>query len=549
MLLWKRSYKNFDHIGNVILDACLHWKRSYKNYAHLGNVIQEIMLIQENLLQGGRTMFLKDLLENLQYEHITGDVHKEIKELVYDSRKVTPGSLFVCISGTRLDAHDFIPEVIEKGATAIVVEKDVSAFKNTFQNVTIIKVSSSRKALALLSCAYFKHPTSQLITIGITGTKGKTTTSYLVQSILERAGKKVGVIGTIGAVIAGEKVKTANTTPESFELQKLFRQMVDAGCEYCVMEVSSQGLKMDRVAGFTFDIGIFTNFSADHIGPGEHETMEEYLYCKSLLFQQCKVGCINIDDKNYVGAIENHTCEIKTFGMDPKADLRASNLEYIRENGGLGVRFEVSGSLMNRTITTWTPGKFSVYNSLTALIIGKLLEIPEEIMVKALMETQVKGRVEIIPVSDRFTILIDYAHNAASVESLLTTIREYKPNRIVCVYGGGGNRSKLRRYDMGELCGKMADLSILTTDNPRDEEVSAINEDIKIGLAKNNGAYIEIEDRTEAIHYSLDHAMDGDVIILLGKGHETYQEIKGKKYYYCEREVVEEYRDKLRNLK
>lgn len=488
-------------------------------------------------------MQLSKLLEGLEYTSLkdtaNGVSNIEVTELIYDSRKVTPGCVFICISGTRFDAHDIIGDVVEKGASVIVVEKEVPFF----ENVTMIKVPSTRKALACMAAAYFDYPASHLTTIGLTGTKGKTTTSYMIQAILKEAGKKVGVIGTIGAVIDGEIVKTANTTPESFELQSLFRKMVEAGCEYCIMEVSSQGLMMDRVAGFSFDIGVFTNFSADHIGPGEHESLEEYLHCKSLLFKQCKVGLINIDDSHAEGAIKDHTCCIESFGFDEKASLRASNLEYLMESGFLGVRFDVSG-LINGTFTTAIPGKFSVYNSLVALMVCRKLGIAEEFMKEALMQIKVKGRVEIVPVSDRFTIMIDYAHNAVSVESLLTTIKEYNPKRIVCVYGCGGNRSKLRRYDMGELCGMMADLSILTSDNPREEEVADINEDIKVGLSKSQGVYIEIEDRTEAVHYSMEHAEDGDVIILLGKGHEDYQEIKGKKYHYNDREAIESYKGK-----
>lgn len=485
-------------------------------------------------------MQLNELLEGLDYACTKGNSNLKVTEVIYDSRRVTPGCVFVCIGGTALDAHEFIPDAIRGGAIAIVVEREVEVD----ENITVVQVSSTRKALAFMSCAYFGHPATKLTTIGITGTKGKTTTAYMIQSILERAGKKVGVIGTIGAIIDGKEAKTRNTTPESYEIQSLFSQMVEADCEYCIMEVSSQGLKMDRVAGFTFDLGVFTNFSADHIGPGEHESMEEYLHCKSLLFRQCELGLLNLDDSNYEGIIEDHTCRIETFGFDPKADLRASNVRYLMEEGFLGVRFDISG-IVNGSFTTATPGKFSVYNSLVALMVGKRLNISEEFMRDALLEIRVKGRVEIVPVTDRFSVMIDYAHNALSVESLLSAIREYRPKRIVCVYGCGGNRPKIRRYDMGEICGKMANLSILTTDNPRDEELDSINDDIKIGLARSGGAYIEIEDRTEAIHYSMDHAEDGDVIILLGKGHETYQEIKGHKYYYSEREVVEEYRSRL----
>lgn len=480
-------------------------------------------------------MQLKKLIEGMQYTWLKGekDVIQEVSDIIYDSRKVVPGCAFVCISGTKLDSHDYIEEVVRKGAQVIVVEKEVAV---PFE-VTVIKVDSSRKALAYLSAAYFEHPAKEITMIGLTGTKGKTTTSYMIQEILRKAGKKVGLIGTIGAVIDDELIKVENTTPESYELQCLLRRMVEAGVECCIMEVSSQGIKMDRVAGINYDIGVFTNFSSDHIGPGEHESLEEYLYCKSLLFQQCKLGLINLDDAHFEGAMKDHTCTIETFGFDPKASLRANHMEYLMEPGFLGIKFDVTG-IMEETFVTAIPGKFSVYNSLVAIFVCIHLHIPVSFMKEALKEIKVQGRVEIVPASDRFTMMVDYAHNAMSVESLLTTIKEYNPKRIVCVYGCGGNRSKLRRYDMGELCGKMADLSILTCDNPRDEEIQEINEDIKVGLTRSNGRYIEIEDRTAAVHYSMEHAEDGDIIILLGKGHEDYQEIKGKKYHYSEREAI-----------
>lgn len=488
-------------------------------------------------------MTIKVLLKEINYTIISGDDHVAVTEVVYDSRKVSEGCIFVCIQGSTRDSHDLIPDVIQGGTRSIVVEKDIPEFLPLLKekNITVVRVDHSRNALAYMAAAYFGNPAKKLSTIGLTGTKGKTTTSYMIQSILEQSGAKVGVIGTIGAVIDGIKQKTANTTPESFELQRLFSEMVEAGCTYCVMEVSSQGLKMNRVDGFTFDIGVFTNFSSDHIGPDEHASMEEYLYCKSLLFKQCKLGIINSDDPSYEGAIKDHTCEIKTFGLGHTADLQGHNLELVRRPGLLGVTYQTTG-VINRTIQLATPGIFSVYNSLAALLVCNSLGIQEDTMLLSLSTSQVRGRVEILPVAGNYTMMIDYAHNEASVESLLTTILDYKPNRIICVYGGGGNRSKLRRYAMGELCGKMADLSILTCDNSRNEEVADINNDIKVGLAKSNGNYVEIIDRTEAIHYSMDHAKEGDIIILLGKGHEDYQEIKGKKYYFCEKEVVEQYR-------
>lgn len=491
-------------------------------------------------------MKLSQLFSEYEYTLAKGSMDIEINDVIYDSRKIQPGTVFVCMIGAKFDAHEYISEAVKQGACAVVVEKEVEVE----EDITVVRVKNTREALAYMSAAYFGHPAKKLTTIGITGTKGKTTTSYMIQSILQEAGKKIGIIGTIGAMVDGKLQKTSNTTPESYELQRLFAAMVDAGCEYCVMEVSSQGLKQYRVAGFTFDYGMFTNFSADHIGPTEHADMEEYLYCKSLLFRQCRYGIINCDDESWEGVTKNHTCEIMTYGLSEKADLRASDVDYLKEPGILGIAYDVEGSTygmkdMKEHIRLSIPGKFNVYNSLAAFFVCSCLGIDHKVCLDALYKTRVRGRVETINVADHFTIMIDYAHNALSTESLMNTLMEYHPKRIVCVYGCGGNRSKLRRYDMGEICGKYAALSILTCDNPRDEEIADINNDIKVGLARSNGKYIEIEDRTEAIHYSMDHAQEGDVIVLLGKGHETYQEIKGQKYHYSEREVILEYAKKL----
>lgn len=490
-------------------------------------------------------MTIQDLLHGLPYQVQSGSDTSEITEVVYDSRKIVPGCIFICIAGTERDAHNYIPDVLEKGASALIIDENhISSAKimvaASGKDITVISTENTRKALAYAAAAQYGHPAEKLTMIGITGTKGKTTTSYMVQSILEHAGRKVGVIGTIGAIINGQKYKTANTTPESFELQRLLSLMVEAGCEYCVMEVSSQGLKLDRVAGFTFDIGVFTNFSADHIGPKEHATMEEYLYCKSLLFRQCRIGLINCDDPAYEGIIKDHTCEIHTYGLSEKANLRATDLELMKKPGELGISFHTSG-LLDCFVTLPVPGKFSVYNALCALMIGASIGIDTTVMLTALSGIHVKGRVEIVPTPGPYTVMIDYAHNEVSVESLLSTMLAYQPHRIICVYGGGGNRAKMRRYAMGELCGRMADLSILTCDNPRDEEISAINADIKVGLAKSDGKYIEIEDRRSAIWYAMDIAEEGDLIILLGKGHEDYQEIHGVKHHYSERESIESY--------
>lgn len=494
-------------------------------------------------------MQLSQLFAEYEYTLCKGSMDVDINDVIYDSRKMKPGTVFVCMIGATFDAHDYISEAAKQGALAVVVEKPIEVE----EDITVIRVKNTREALAYMSAAYFGHPAKKLTMVGITGTKGKTTTSYMIQSVLQAAGKKMGIIGTIGALINGEKQKTKNTTPESYELQRLFAAMVDAGCEYCVMEVSSQGLKQYRVAGFQFDYGLFTNFSADHIGPTEHADMEEYLYCKSLLFRQCRYGIVNRDDASWEGVIKDHTCEIMTYGLNSEADLTATNLDYLKEPGILGIAYDVKGNTYHEDDVTEhvrlsIPGKFNVYNSLAAFFVSSCLGIDHKVCLDALFQTRVRGRVETIDVADHFTIMIDYAHNAASTESLMSTLMEYHPKRIVCVYGCGGNRSKLRRYDMGEICGKYAALSILTCDNPRDEEIEEINNDIKVGLARSNGKYIEIEDRTEAIHYSMNHAEDGDVIVLLGKGHEDYQEIKGQKYYYSEREVILEYARKLKEL-
>lgn len=480
-------------------------------------------------------MRLADLLEHMEYTIIGGEVDVEITTLVYDSRKVEKGSVFVCISGTVRDAHDFIPDVLQKGAAAVIVEKDIPPM----DHVTFVKVSNSRKALAWMSAAYFGYPAEQLKTIGITGTKGKTTTTYMVKSILESAGIKTGLIGTIESVIGEEHIPSANTTPESYRVQELFRKMLDAGLEAVVMEVSSQALMLDRVAGITFDIGVFTNLEPDHIGTNEHKDFADYMHCKSLLFQQCKKGIFNGDSEHLEGILKGHTCQVETFGYGKENDLVAEEVELKKDHGALGVKYHVSG-LSNIDVAVNVPGSFSVYNSLTAIAVCNHFGVAESKIKEALQHVTVKGRIEIVPVTKRYTLMIDYAHNAMSLESLLTTLREYNPARLVCLFGCGGNRAKSRRYEMGEVSSKLADLTVVTSDNPRDEEPMDIINDILIGVHKEKGAYVTIPDRKEAIAYCMKNAQEGDIIVLAGKGHEDYQEIKGKKYHMDERELIAE---------
>ena len=480
-------------------------------------------------------MKLSELLSGFSYECIQGEVDREISTVVYDSRKIEKDCVFICIAGANFDGHSVAGQAMEAGAAAVIVEKDVELKGDT----TVIKVSETRYAMAHIAAAYFGYPAKKMKIIGITGTKGKTTTTYLIKSILENAGYKVGLVGTIEIIIGDKHIPASNTTPESYVLQEYFKEMADEGCQIVVMEVSSQGLMMHRTQAIDFEIGIFTNIEPDHIGPNEHASFEEYMACKSLLFRQCRIGIANADDKHVDTVLQKHTCMVEKYGLTEGADIRATNIELVKKPGYLGVAFQTTG-LIELSVMIDTPGKFSVYNALAAIAVCRHFDIAKEDIVKALKVAKVKGRIEMIPVSDNFTLMIDYAHNAMALESLLSTLKEYEPQRIVCVFGCGGNRSKLRRYEMGEVSGKLADLTIITSDNPRFEKPLDIIADIKTGIQKTTGKYVEIPDRKEAIAYAIHNAEPGDVIVLAGKGHEDYQEIEGKKYPMDERVLIEE---------
>ena len=480
------------------------------------------------------------LLKDLEYTVLQGSVEGEVTAVINDSRKACPGCLFLCIPGARVDGHDFAAEVAAKGAKVLIVNRPVKVP----EDVTVIQVPDTRYAMAFISAAYFDHPAEKLQTIGITGTKGKTTTTYLVKSILEKTGLKVGLIGTIEIIIGDIHISAANTTPESYTLQEYFARMVDEGLDAVVMEVSSQGLMLHRTQGFVFDYGIFTNMESDHIGPDEHASFEEYMVCKGLLFKQCKVGIVNGDDSHVDKVIKGHTCSIERYGFGENNDLRAVNMRLVKTPGKLGAAFEaVAGNLGTRKVKRFaveiaTPGKFSIYNALTAIAICLHFGASEDTIKQALLEAKVKGRIEMVQVSDDFTLMIDYAHNAMSLESLLSTLKEYEPHRLVCLFGCGGNRSKLRRFEMGEVSGRLADVTIITSDNPRFEKPQDIMDDIKVGISKTNGSFVEICDRKEAIRYAIKHGEPGDIIVLAGKGHEDYQEIEGVKYPMDERNLI-----------
>ncbi len=480
---------------------------------------------------------LKELLAGIEYECIRGTEDTEVTDLIYDSRKVVPGSVFICIPGAITDGHVYAAEAVRAGAKALVVERETELPPEA--EATVVRVEDARYAMAFMSAAFFGHPAEEMKIIGITGTKGKTTTTYLVKSILEQTGRKVGLIGTIEIIIGEEHIHADHTTPESYLIQKYFRQMADAGCDTVVMEVSSQGLMLHRTQGFLFDFGIFTNLEPDHIGQGEHKDFDDYLHCKSLLFRQCRVGIVNHDDEHWEAVTQGHTCTLETYGIDSRADLRAENISFLREAGNLGMGFDVKG-LMEFSVRIAAPGKFSVYNALTAIAICRHFHVEEAAVRQALSKAKVKGRIELVKVSDEFTLMIDYAHNAMALKSLLTTLRAYEPHRLVCLFGCGGNRAKSRRYEMGEVSGTLADLTIITSDNPRREEPQAIIDDIKEGIGRTEGKYVEICDRKEAIAYAIAHGEPGDIIVLAGKGHEDYQEINGVKYPMDERVLIRE---------
>lgn len=477
-------------------------------------------------------MKLNELISEIECVSVTGSLDVEISDIIYDSRKVVKDCLFVCLKGARADGHSYARSAVENGAAAVVISDDVD-----IDGATIIKVEDTRKALAFISAAYFGHPAKELKTVGVTGTKGKTTTASMIAAILEQGGIKTGIIGTLGIIIGGKIQKTANTTPESYEIQRAMRQMIDEGCGCVVMEASSLGLKWHRTDGFMFDYGVFTNFSHDHIGGDEHPDMEDYLNCKALLFKNCKTGLINIDDSYAEAVTKNCVCNIETFGFSKEAMLSASNDRLVSSPGYLGVHFDLSG-VLNMAVDVDIPGKFMAYNALAAVAVCRHFGVTEQNIKDGLNTVKVKGRVEPVKVPGNYTLLIDYAHNAVSMENVLSVLREYHPNRLITLFGAGGNRPKDRRYEMGEISGRLSDLSVITEDNSRFEDVMDIIEDIKTGIHKTDGKYVVIPDRTDAIRYCIENAKDGDIIVLAGKGHEDYQDKNGKKTHYDEREVI-----------
>ena len=492
-------------------------------------------------------MELKNILSGIEGLKAKGDLEVDVTGISNDSREVKPGYLFIAIKGFDTDGHEYINKAIENGAKAILIqeEKAKDIIKQIPDEINIITSKDTRVATAICACNYYDNPSRKMQLIGITGTKGKTTTTFMIKSILERQGIKTGLIGTIATYIGDKKLEDSDrTTPDSIKLQSYFAQMVEAGCKACVMEVSSQSLKLHRVDGCDFNIGVFTNFSEDHISEKEHSDMEDYFNSKVKLFNMCPLGFINIDDINTIKVPSlAPNCTVKTYGIDNECDMLAKDITITNSY----VDFKVKLNGKNERIKTDIPGRFSVYNSLAAISVATKLGCSVENIKSALETVKVPGRSELVDNKLGLTIMIDYAHSPESLESILQAVKSYTRGRVISVFGCGGDRDNAKRPIMGAISGKIANYTIITSDNPRTENPEAIVKEIEEGIKKTNARYECIVDRTEAIKKAIKMANKNDIIVLAGKGHETYQEINHEKHHYDEREIIKQVIDEMDN--
>ena len=473
-------------------------------------------------------MKLQAILQGLEPLEVHADLSREITGICYDSRAVKPGNLFVAICGYDTDGHKYIPMALEKGAACVLCEKAPAEGE-------YVLLSDTRRGLALAGANWYGNPAGEMTMIGITGTNGKTTTTYLVKHILEDClGAKVGLVGTIQNMIGDEVLHTERTTPESLELQALFRHMADAGCTHVVMEVSSHALCLHRVDGVTFDVGVFTNLTQDHLD--FHKTMEEYCRAKAMLFTKSKVGTVNVDDPWAKEILAHATCPVITYSAKGQAALEATDIRLEPHH----VAFTAHYQGTETACTLGIPGAFSVYNALSALSAALALGIaPEKAAASLATARGVKGRAEVVPTPGKdYTVLIDYSHTPDSLENILKTVREFARGRVIAVFGCGGDRDPIKRPIMGKIAADLADLVVVTSDNPRTEDPMAIIDQILVGIPKDQTPTTVIENRRQAIRWAMDNAQAGDVIVLAGKGHETYQEIGHEKFHLDEREEV-----------
>ncbi len=477
-------------------------------------------------------MKLKELLAGLSVLETTADPEMDIAHVCYDSRKAQPGCLFVAMRGYAADGHDFIGKAVENGAAAVLCERTPA------ENVPYVRVEDARRALAVLGANFYGHPADAMTMVAVTGTNGKTTTTYLLKAILEQAaGAKVGLIGTNQNMIGREVLPTERTTPESFELQELLAKMRAGGCTHVVMEASSHALYLDRVYGIHYAVGIFTNLTQDHLD--FHKTMEAYCDAKAILFSNCAVGVANADDPWTPRLLRHATCRVTTYSEKVASDLRAENISL----GADHVAFDAVTNEGRVAVRVNIPGGFMVYNTLDVLGAAQALGVPLQKSAEVLAGVpHVKGRVEVVPTPGKdYTVLIDYAHSPDGMENVLSSVRGFAKGRTVALFGCGGDRDKTKRPKMGAVAARLSDFAVVTTDNPRTEVPEDIIADILPGFAGSDTPYVVVVDRVEAIHWAMDHAQAGDVIVLCGKGHETYQEVNHVKHHMDEREIVADY--------
>lgn len=479
-------------------------------------------------------MNLSKLIDENNILEINGSLDLEIEKIAYDSRTVKQNSLFVAIRGFKVDGHDFLEQAINSGAKAIIVEEEVQ-----FKGVTVIRVKDTRHILAEVSSKFYDNPSRKMHLIGITGTNAKTTTTYLLKSILENIGKKTGIVGTIGNIIDGVLYETSNTTPQSLELQETFDKMVKADVDTCMMEVSSHALDLDRVTFSDFEVGVFTNLSVEHLD--FHKDLDSYFKAKLKLFSMTnKYNIVNIDDdygKKIITEMKDLSTPMLTFGIENKADIYATDMVYHLD----GVEFKLNTPKGSVDIAMQIPGKFSVYNGLTAAATAFVYDISLQDIKAGLEKIEgVKGRFEVVPTDGDYAVIIDFAHTPDALEQVLLSVRDFAKGRIVVVFGAGGDRDNSKRAPMGEAVGKYADLSIVTSDNPRTEDPVKIIEDVLVGTKSVTDKYISITNRRDAIEYAIKNKQKNDIILLAGKGHETYTIIGEEKFDFDERMIVKD---------
>lgn len=464
----------------------------------------------------------------------------DVEDIVYSSRNAGQGKMFVALVGAFSDGHSYADSAYLLGSRVFVVSREVELPADAL----VITVENTRAALAQISANFFSHPDKEIDVIGVTGTKGKTTVTHMLATCLNECGIKSGVIGTVGAYYDGVHIPTVNTTPESYEIHRILRIMADAGCKACCIEVSSIGLKNHRTDTVDFKVGVFTNLSPDHIGGAEHDSFEEYSFWKKQLFKKCETAVFNKDDEFSGEIIKEINIPYTEISVMGEADITAADMKNIRTDKFFGVGFMCKTKEGSFDAKIAMPGFYSVYNALSAIAVCKYYGVDNEKIAKAIEKARVKGRNELMDVPAPYAVIIDYAHNGTSFNSVIDTVKEFPHERIITVYGSVGDRAQLRRQEMGLVCGKKADLSVITSDDPGMEDPTEIAKEIASFVEQMGGKYVIIPDRTEAVHFALKEAKDGDIVLLLGKGHETVQKIKGEKVHYSDHESVASYFNK-----